>query len=116
MHQLRKTLHNLRVSRNSRVNGEKKDGKLERFNVNKIILGSQKACEKKPVTVTQINELVGQVRQELMIKGTEEVASREIGDLIMKYLKNVNRIAYIRFVQFTSSLKDLKISGGYLLR
>ncbi len=75
----------------------KNDGELQRFDVNKIIRGLQKACEKRPVTMSQINELAGQVRQDLMLKGTEEVASREIGDLIMKYLKNVDRIAYIRF-------------------
>ena len=44
----------------------KKDGKLERFDVNKIIRGLQKACEKRPVTMTQINELAGHVRQDLM--------------------------------------------------
>jgi len=75
----------------------KKDNQIERFDVNKIIRGLQKACEKRPVTMGQINELAGQVRQDLMSKGTEEVSSREIGDLIIKYLKNVDRIAYIRF-------------------
>jgi transcriptional repressor NrdR len=75
----------------------KKDGRLERFDVNKIIRGLQKACEKRPVTMSQIKELAEQVRQDLMLKDTEEVASREIGDLVMKYLKKVDRIAYIRF-------------------
>jgi len=75
----------------------KKDGKLERFDVNKIIRGLQKACEKRPVTMDQINELAGRVRQDLMLKGKEEVSSQEIGDLVMKYLKSVDRIAYIRF-------------------
>ena len=75
----------------------KKDGQLERFDVNKIIRGLQKACEKRPVTMSQINELAGQVRQDLMLKGTEEIASREIGDSIMKHLKGVDRVAYIRF-------------------
>ena len=51
----------------------KKDGRLERFDVNKIIRGLQKACEKRPVTMSQINELAGQVRQDLMLKDTEEV-------------------------------------------
>jgi transcriptional repressor NrdR len=75
----------------------KKDGRLERFDVNKIIRGLQKACEKRPVTMSQINELAEQVRQELMLKDTGEVASREIGDLVVKHLKKVDRIAYIRF-------------------
>ncbi len=75
----------------------KKDGQLQRFDVNKIIRGLQKACEKRPVAMSQINELAEQVRQDLMLKGTEEVASRDIGDSIMKHLKTLDRIAYIRF-------------------
>src|SRR5512135_2895976 len=75
----------------------KKDGKLERFDVNKILRGLQKACEKRPVTMDQIHELAGKVRQDLMLKDKGEVTSQEIGDLVMKYLKTVDRVAYIRF-------------------
>jgi transcriptional repressor NrdR len=84
----------------------KKDTKLERFDVNKIIRGLQKACEKRPVTMTQINALAGQVRQDLMLRGTEEVRSEEIGDLIMKYLRNVDRIAYIRFASVYKQFEE----------
>jgi transcriptional repressor NrdR len=84
----------------------KKDSKLERFDVNKIIRGLQKACEKRPVTMSQINELASQVRSDLMLKGTEEIASREIGDLIIKYLKNVDRIAYIRFASVYKQFEE----------
>jgi len=84
----------------------KKDNQIERFDVNKIIRGLQKACEIRPVTMAQINELAGQVRQDLMSKGTEEVSSREIGDLIIKYLKNVDRIAYIRFASVYKQFEE----------
>jgi len=84
----------------------KKDGKLERFDVNKIIRGLQKACEKRPVTMDQINELAGLVRQDLMSKGKEEVASQEVGDLVMKYLKNLDRIAYIRFASVYKQFEE----------
>jgi transcriptional repressor NrdR len=84
----------------------KKDGELQRFDVNKIIRGLQKACEKRPITMAQINELADKVRQDLMLKGTEEVASGEIGDLIMKYLKNVDRIAYIRFASVYKQFEE----------
>jgi transcriptional repressor NrdR len=84
----------------------KKDGQLERFDVNKIIRGLQKACEKRPVTMSQINELAGQVRQDLMLKGTEEISSREIGDSIMKHLKGVDRIAYIRFASVYKQFEE----------
>jgi len=84
----------------------KKDGQLERFDVNKIIRGLQKACEKRPVTMSQINELAGQVRADLMLKGTEEIASREIGDSIMKHLKSVDRVAYIRFASVYKQFEE----------
>jgi len=76
---------------------KKKDGRLERFDLNKIIRGLQKACEKRPVNMNQIHGLAERVRQDLMLAGKDEVSSSEIGDLVMKYLKNLDRIAYIRF-------------------
>ncbi len=84
----------------------KKDGELQRFDVNKIIRGLQKACEKRPVDMNQINELADKVRQDLMIKGNEEITSGEIGDLIMKYLKKVDRIAYIRFASVYKQFEE----------
>jgi len=76
---------------------KKKDGRPERFDLNKVIRGLQKACEKRPVTMEQIHESAEHVRQDLMALGKEEVSSREIGDLVMKYLKKLDRVAYIRF-------------------
>lgn len=75
----------------------KKDGRIERFDLNKIMRGLQKACEKRPVTMDQIRNLAERVRQDLMMKGKDEASSKEIGDLVMKYLKNLDRVAYIRF-------------------
>ena len=84
----------------------KKDGKLERFDVNKIIRGLQKACEKRPVTMDQINELAGLVRQAIMQKGKDEVTSKEIGDLVMKYLRELDHIAYIRFASVYKKFEE----------
>jgi len=84
----------------------KKDGKMERFDVNKLIRGLQKACEKRPVTMDQIHELADSVRQDLMLKGKEEITSHEIGDLVMKYLKNLDRIAYIRFASVYKQFEE----------
>lgn len=75
----------------------KKDGRLERFDLNKIMRGLQKACEKRPVSMDQIRELAEKVRQDLTRLGKEEVSSGEIGDSIMRHLKRLDRIAYIRF-------------------
>ena len=84
----------------------KKDGKLERFDVNKIIRGLQKACEKRPVTMDQIHELADQVRQDFMLKGKEVVSSQEIGDSVIKYLKMLDRIAYIRFASVYKQFQE----------
>ena len=84
----------------------KKDGRLERFDVNKIIRGLQKACEKRPVTMEQIHELADRVRQDLMLKGKEEITSKEIGDLVMKYLRELDHIAYIRFASVYKKFEE----------
>jgi transcriptional repressor NrdR len=84
----------------------KKDGKLERFDVNKIIRGLQKATEKRPVTMDQIHELAGRVRQGLMVRGKEEVTSEEIGYLVMQHLKELDRIAYIRFASVYKKFEE----------
>jgi transcriptional repressor NrdR len=84
----------------------KKDGKLERFDVNKIIRGLQKACEKRPVTMEQINVLASKVRQDLMSRGKEEVSSQEIGDFVMQHLKSLDRIAYIRFASVYKKFEE----------
>jgi len=96
----------------------KKDGRIERFDLNKIVRGLQKACEKRPVTMEQIRNLAESVRQDLMIKGKEEVSSQEIGDLVMKYLKDLDRVSYVRFASvyrrfeepedFTKILKEVR--------
>ncbi len=84
----------------------KKNGELQRFDVNKIIRGLQKACEKRPVSMEQINELASRVRQDLMLEGKGEVSSQEIGDSVMKYLKDLDRIAYIRFASVYKKFEE----------
>jgi transcriptional repressor NrdR len=84
----------------------KRDGKLERFDINKLIRGLQKACEKRPVSMEQINSLANMVRQDLMSSGKTEVASQEIGDLVMKYLKDLDRVAYIRFASVYKKFEE----------
>ncbi|MCJ7469940.1 transcriptional regulator NrdR [Candidatus Bathyarchaeota archaeon] len=85
---------------------KKKDGRSERFDLNKIVRGLQKACEKRPVTMDQIHELAEQVRQDLMLLGREEVSSRDIGDLVMKHLKRLDRVAYIRFASVYKQFEE----------
>jgi transcriptional repressor NrdR len=85
---------------------KKKDGRPERFDFNKIVRGLQKACEKRPVTMDQIHELAEHVRQDLTMLGKEEVSSREIGDLVVKHLKKLDRVAYIRFASVYKQFEE----------
>jgi len=85
---------------------KKKDGRLGRFDLNKIIRGLQKACEKRPVTMGQIRELADHVRQDLMTLGKEEATSQEVGDLVMKYLKKLDRISRVRFASVYRSFEE----------
>lgn len=84
----------------------KTDGRIERFDLNKIVRGLQKACEKRPITMDQIRDLAGRVRKDLMIRGKGEISSQEIGDLVMKFLKRLDRIAYIRFASVYRRFKE----------
>jgi len=84
----------------------KKDGRLERFDLNKIVRGLQKACEKRPVTMEQIQELAEKVRQDLAMTGKQEVTSQEIGDLVVKNLKKLDRVAYVRFASVYKSFEE----------
>ncbi len=85
---------------------KKKDGRLERFDLNKIVRGLQKACEKRPVTTDQIHELAEKVRQDLAVLGKEEINSQQIGDLVIKYLKKLDRVAYIRFASVYKQFEE----------
>ncbi len=85
---------------------KKNDGRRERFDINKIERGLQKACEKRPVSMDQIRALAERIRQELTMSGKEEVSSQEIGDLVMKHLKEVDRVAYIRFASVYKKFEE----------
>lgn len=86
---------------------QKKDGRTERFDLDKIIRGIQKACEKRPVTMGQIRDVAERVRQDLMAQGKEEVTSQEIGDLVIKYLKALDHVAYVRFASVYRKFEEL---------
>jgi len=92
----------------------KKDGRLERFEPDKIIRGLQKACEKRPVTLDQIRNLAEKVRQDLLGMGKDEVSSSEIGDLVMRYLKDLDRVAYIRFASVYRAFSEPNDFGRVL--
>lgn len=85
----------------------KKDGRRELFDRGKILTGLQKACEKRPISVTVLEKLVERIEQRLQESGEREVLSREIGEQIMLELQNLDEIAYVRFASVYRSFKDV---------
>jgi transcriptional repressor NrdR len=85
---------------------EKKDGRIERFDSEKIIKGIQKACEKRPIQIEQIRNLAEQIRQEILAEGIEQVSSAKIGDKVMNYLKEIDYVCYVRFASVYKEFKD----------
>jgi transcriptional repressor NrdR len=85
---------------------EKKDGRLERFDSDKIIKGLQKACEKRPVSIEEMRNIAEHIRQEIMAEGKEQISSFEIGDKVMEHLKKIDYVCYVRFASVYKEFKD----------
>jgi transcriptional repressor NrdR len=85
----------------------KQDGTREEFDREKLERGIRIACAKRPVSATDIERLVGQVEAGLQRLGKSEVSSRVVGDLVIKGLKEMDQIAYIRYAIVYLRLDDL---------
>lgn len=85
----------------------KKDGGREEFDRDKVVRGIIKACEKRPIPREKIEKAVNEIENELRSRDGEEITSREIGDLVMEKLKQLDQIAYIRFASVYRSFTDL---------
>ena len=85
----------------------KKDGNRELFDINKLRSGIMKACEKRPVTFESINKLVTEIEKTVYNLGSNEVSSDRIGDEVMKGLKELDQVAYVRFASVYKEFKDI---------
>jgi transcriptional repressor NrdR len=85
----------------------KQDGTREEFDREKLERGIRIACAKRPVSATDIERLVGQVEAELQRQGKPEISSRVVGDLVIKGLKEMDQIAYIRYAIVYLRMDDL---------
>jgi transcriptional repressor NrdR len=85
----------------------KQDGTREEFDREKLVRGIRISCAKRPVSATDIEHLVGQVEAELQRLGKSEISSRVVGDLVIKGLKEMDQIAYIRYAIVYLRLDDL---------
>ncbi len=86
----------------------KKDGKSQQFDRKKLETGIRKACEKRPVGEDKIEQMVDEIERELRRRKTTEVSSAEIGELVMKKLKAVDKVAYIRFASVYREFADVE--------
>jgi len=84
----------------------KKDGRRENYDRNKIKNGMIKACEKRPVSREEIERHIDKIEEALRKKG-KEVNSQLIGELVMKSLKKLDKVAYIRFASVYKEFKDI---------
>jgi transcriptional repressor NrdR len=85
----------------------KQDGTREEFDREKLERGIRISCATRPVSATDIERLVGQVESELQRLGKAEISSRVVGDLVIKGLKEMDQIAYIRYAIVYLRLDDL---------
>lgn len=85
----------------------KKDGRREAFDRSKIISGMQRACEKRPVPVEQVEVLVDQLERKFQECGDKEIAASLIGEAVMDVLHNVDEVAYVRFASVYRQFKDI---------
>ncbi|MBR4434645.1 MAG: transcriptional repressor NrdR [Clostridia bacterium] len=85
----------------------KRDGTRQEFSPEKILSGVRKACEKRPVSTAEMNELVENVTKEVYNSLDQEVTTITIGELVMKYLLELDEVAYVRFASVYRSFKDI---------
>ncbi len=86
----------------------KQDGRREPFARDKILGGIQIACAKRPIDTESIEELVSGIESELYHRGSREVTSREIGEMVMRNLRRLDEVAYIRFATIYRRFADVE--------
>ena len=85
----------------------KKDDNRETYDRSKIEAGILRACHKRPVSADSINELVDTVETEIFNREEKEIESRDIGEMVMNKLKDLDAVAYVRFASVYREFKDV---------
>ncbi len=95
-----------KIGEGFKLNVIKKDGSRLPYDRDKLIAGLQKACYKRPVSADQIQEVADKVEEDVFKNYDKEVLSRFIGESVMKHLRAVDKVAYIRFASVYRDFKD----------
>lgn len=85
----------------------KTNGEKEKFDVEKLKRGVLRALEKRNVSLEQVDSMINEIERELLNKNNVEIESKEIGKLVMKKLKKIDKVAYIRFASVYKDFKDI---------
>lgn len=85
----------------------KRDGVRKRFDRDKIKTGIMKACEKRPVSMDQLEKIVEEIEREIQKKADQEIKSTVIGNMVMERLYNLDEVAYVRFASVYRRFKDV---------
>src|SRR5210317_2232021 len=85
----------------------KKDGRREAFDRQKIISGLQRACEKRPVSISAIEKVADQIEVSLQESGEKEIPASRIGESIMAALQSLDEVAYVRFASVYRQFRDI---------
>jgi len=86
----------------------KKDGRRERFDRQKVLAGVLKACEKRPVSMIQLETIADKAETMVQESSEREASTRSIGEMIMNELKNLDKVAYVRFASVYLDFKDVQ--------
>jgi len=84
----------------------KKDGRREKFDRQKVLAGLLKACEKRPVAMSRLSELVNLVESKVIDSSDREIPTSEIGEILMEGLRELDKIAYVRFASVYRDFQD----------
>jgi transcriptional repressor NrdR len=87
----------------------KKEGTREEFSREKVLRGLIKACEKRPVPLKELEDIVNEVEKELRGSGISEIKSDSIGEMVMDRLAKVDEVAYVRFASVYRQFKDINV-------
>lgn len=85
----------------------KNDGSRQSFNRDKLKAGIIKACEKRPVSAAQIDQVVSGIEKNIQNRLLQEIRSAELGEMVMEALKKLDEVAYVRFASVYRQFKDL---------
>jgi len=86
----------------------KRDGRREKFDRQKILEGLLKACEKRPVPMSKLAEVVDEVESKLADSSEREMSTTEVGELLMRRLRTLDKIAYVRFASVYRDFQDVE--------